>query len=82
MSDVDINMKDHMYQATFPDSPEVPYPLIAAVWEQGREDSLDFLLSHGADTTLLLPVSDNIFEKEPLFFHVSAYCILNTFLLI
>ena len=73
MSEVDINTKDHMYQATFPDSPEVPYPLIAAVWEQGRESSVDFLLNLGADTSLLLPVSDNIFEKEPLFFHVSDY---------
>lgn len=70
VADVDINTKDHMYQASFPNSPEVPRPLIAAVWEQGRSDSVDFLLSLGVDTTTLQPISDNIFEKEPLFFHL------------
>ena len=75
MSDVDINTKDHMYQASFPDSPEVPQPLIASVWEQGRENSVDFLLSLGVDPTVLQPKPDNIFEKEPLFFQVSIVII-------
>ena len=70
MCDVDINTKDQLYQASYPDSPEVPRPLLAAIWEQGRDNEVDFLLSLGVDTAVLHPKADNIFEKEPLFFHV------------
>ncbi|XP_067666645.1 putative ankyrin repeat protein RF_0381 [Haliotis asinina] len=70
-STVDVNCKDHSHQFCFPDCPEEPRPLVAAVWEKDVWEVLDFVMTFRPDTNVLYaPISDPQLTPNPLFFHL------------
>lgn len=72
---IDVETKDHMHVGDGPRAPEVPKPLLMAVWESRNEASVEVLISLGASTETLYSKSGPKAEAEPLFFHVSLIAI-------
>ncbi|XP_033750903.1 uncharacterized protein LOC117335091 [Pecten maximus] len=70
MDNVDINVTDHSYQYRYPDYPEVPLPLLAALWEGNMEETVFALLDMGVDTSMLFSYNPDIEPPKPLFFQV------------
>lgn len=67
----DVNTVDHSYQFYYPVSPEVPQPLLAAVWETNNYEVIDVLMQHHPNTSVLY-ANQKWSHPMPLFFHVSC----------
>ncbi|XP_041369600.1 uncharacterized protein LOC121383575 [Gigantopelta aegis] len=71
MNNIDINTRDYSYQYRYPDYPEVPQPLLAALWEKDIFEIVDILMEMKPDTSVLYsnePESKS--PPKPLFFQV------------
>lgn len=70
MDNIDINSKDHSYQYRYPEYPEVPLPILAALWEGNMEENIAILLEMGVDTSVLFSYNPEVEPPKPLFFQV------------
>ena len=73
MNNIDINTRDVSYQYRYPDYPEVPQPLLAALWEKDIYEVVDILMEMKPDTSVLYshePESKS--APKPLFFQVCS----------
>ncbi|XP_060065525.1 uncharacterized protein LOC132545870 [Ylistrum balloti] len=70
MDTIDINVTDYSYQYRYPDYPEVPLPVLAALWEGDMEDNIAVLLGMGVDTSVLFSYNPEVEPPKPLFFQV------------
>lgn len=68
---VDPNTSDYSYQYNYPDSPEVPRPLLAAAWETNSYDTVDVLMDMNPNTRALYSNEpDTVNPPKPLFFQL------------
>ncbi|KAL5004081.1 hypothetical protein ScPMuIL_017537 [Solemya velum] len=70
MENINVSIKDMSYQYRYPDYPDVPQPLLAAVWETGILECVDTLMDLGVDTQVLYSNRMPEDPPKPLFFQL------------
>ncbi|KAL3866692.1 hypothetical protein ACJMK2_043973 [Sinanodonta woodiana] len=68
---VDVNTKDVSYQHFYKNYPEVPQPLLVAVWAMNDFEGVDVLMKLGVDTSVLYThENEDINSPKPVFFQL------------